>query len=763
MNRLRRSPIRSSRRSRASLAGGVYALTVSLAALHSGSVAAQATGERKDASASLDEITTIVVTARRVVEQIQDVPISINAIGAEELQARGIKDTLDVIRAMPGVSMARPNSGLLRITIRGIGSDARSPTVGYYLDDVPIGSVLQSDASGAPDPMAFDLERVEVLKGPQGTFYGASAMGGAIKFVSQRPQLGQFDYRLSGEASSTEGGDESYDGRAIVNVPFGEAVAGRVGVLYRDNGGFIDRVAGGQTTEGVTSINTVDQENANDSQTLMLRGSLLIEPTSTFRILPAVIHQENERDQADSFWESLPDFEQSNVVPAANDDTFDLYTLVMEKEFAGATLTSITGLFERDQEVTLDETFFIGGLVPPFATQPSQATAVSDYEYTTQEIRLTSGGEGPVSFVVGGFYSYDVLKAASDFFTQGATSLFGVPPVNGVEDVVFAQRTRSITKQQAVFGDLTYNWTDSFATGIGLRYYDYDQTFQRQADGLFNGGPSGSDEGAQSDGTVPHLTVSYKLAEDHLVYASATEGFRIGGTNPAVPTDLCQEDLSALGLAGAPSQFESDEVWSYEVGSKNTFLDARVVLNAALFHNDWKNLQQVVGLPGCGFSFEGNVGKAHSEGAELELRGRVAHGLDLGLGLAYTDSVIDEGAPGVNAQPGDRVLHTPKWTVNLGANYERPLSSGGRLFARADYQWRDEQFSTFDPVPGQVEGAYAVANVSAGYGHDRWTIRLFVNNVGNADPRFDYTEAQSNGVASTLRPRTIGVSLQVQR
>jgi outer membrane receptor protein involved in Fe transport len=745
-----------------SLLGGVYSLTLSLATLAPGSAAAQAAGERAaDTSSSLDEIATIVVTARRMVESIQDVPITINAISADELENRGIRDTLDVIRAVPGVSISRPNSGLLRITIRGIGSDASRPTVGYYMDDVPIGTT-QGDVTGAPDPMAFDLERVEVLKGPQGTFYGASAMGGAIKFVSQRPQLDQFDYKLDAEASSTHGGGETYDARAVVNVPLGDMVAGRVGVLYRDNGGFIDRVAGGQTSSGATSFNTIERENANTSQTTMLRGSLLIEPSSTFRILPAVIHQENERDQVDSFWESLPDFQQSNAVAEPNDDTFDLYTLLIEKEFGGVTLSSITGMFDRDQSLTQDFTFFIGALQPPFASQRSPSTSFTEYENTTQELRLSSSGEGPFSWAFGGFYSYDDLGSGQDVFTEGATGLFGLPPVNGVDDIVFTQRSRSITKQHAVFGDLTYNWTDRLATSVGLRYYEYDQSFSRQADGAFNGGPSGSDEAAKSDGTVPRVSVSYELADGHLAYASATQGFRIGGSNSVVPADLCADELAALGRASAPSQYEPDEVWSYELGSKNTFLDSRVVLNAAVFYNDWTKLQQVVDLRPCGFSFTGNVGAAHSQGVELELRARLTRQFDLATGVAYTNSVIDEGAPGVEAQPGDRVLHTPKWTVNVSANYERPLSSGGKLFARADYQWRDRQYASFSAIPGQVEDPYGVTNASVGFAHNRWSLRLFVDNIGNADPRLNTFDA-FNITASTLRPRTVGLKLNFQR
>jgi outer membrane receptor protein involved in Fe transport len=477
--------------------------------------------------------------------------------------------------------------------------------------------------------------------------------------------------------------------------------------------------------------------------------------------MPAVVHQDNERDQIDTFWESLPEFEQSNVVEQPNEDIFDLYTLALEKEFGGVTLSSITGLFERDQSQTGDFTFFVGGLVPPFAAQPSASNGFTDYENTSQELRLSSSGEGPFSWVFGGFYAYDVLESGQDVFTQGATSIFGVPPVNGIDDVVFTQRSHSTTKQQAAFGELGYDWTDRLATTVGLRYYEYDQTFRRQANGLFNGGSSGTDEDATADGTVSRVSASYELAEGHLAYLSATEGFRIGGSNSVVPSDLCSTDLTALGLTDAPSQYEPDEVWSYELGTKNMLLDSRVVLNAAVFYNDWTKLQQVVDLRSCGFSFTGNVGEAHSQGVEVEFRGRLTRDFDVAVGVAYTESLIDEGAPGVDAEPGDRVLHTPEWTVNLSANYERLLSSGRKLFARADYQWRDRQFGSFSPGVGE-EKAYGVTNVSLGFIHDKWALRLFVDNLENKDPRFNPFDS-FNLTASTLRPRTIGLKLTVQR
>jgi len=258
-------------------------------------------------------------------------------------------------------------------------------------------------------------------------------------------------------------------------------------------------------------------------------------------------------------------------------------------------------------------------------------------------------------------------------------------------DQVYLGRTRTITRQSALFGELTYSLTPKLDVTAGGRWFRINTELTRRADGLFNGGLSNDFSKGSETGFSPKGSVSYKLTEHDLVYVSANKGFRPGGGNGFVPTNNCAFDLATLGLSNAPSTYKSDSLWNYEIGSKNSFLDGQMVVNASGYYIDWKNIQQSVSLPNCGFAFIGNVGAAKVKGAEVELKFAVIRGLTLATSATYADAYLTQSAPGTQGQPGDPILSSPKLVVTASTDYRLSVASERVGFVHLDYQWHGSQ------------------------------------------------------------------------
>ncbi len=284
-------------------------------------------------------------------------------------------------------------------------------------------------------------------------------------------------------------------------------------------------------------------------------------------------------------------------------------------------------------------------------------------------------------------------------------------------------------------------------------------------------------------GFTPKIEVTGKFDHDHLVYALADKGFRPGGVNATVPSTLCATDLAALGLTSAPTSYRSDSLWNYEIGTKNTFPEQHLLLNGALFYLDWKNIQQTVNLPTCGFSFTGNVGAAAVKGAEFDARWTPVTGFTISAAGTYADAYITESSPGTEGQVGDPVLISPKWVLNGSLENKFNVLSGWPSFARVDYQWHGSQTQNFiqtittnaNPYtgvsfggprtienPGYLQPSYDQVNASVGVKSPRWSARFFIDNVTNERQLLNLTNVNSGGLqttAYTLTPRTIGISI----
>lgn len=744
-------------------------------------VAAQAASE---ANEDVDPQGGIIVTARKTGERLQDVPVTVNAVTADQLRDRGAADVKDVLRSIPGFSYSGTERGLSNYNIRGISTVASSPTVGIYLDDISLVTIATS-FSGAFDPVFFDMERLEVLKGPQGTLYGGNSMGGAIKYVSARPKINETEVSIAAGVAVTEHGGPSYNGEVVANVPLvADTLALRGGFFYRRDGGYIDNQPGNLRNSHYSStaspvytplvqdtLSTRSTSNQNYGDTFAARLSLEWQPDPSWSIRPQVFYQDYTLANAGQLFIDQPELTSSYRIKQPTYDKAGIYSLNIDKDLGRAKITSLTAYFDRKLSFVRDYSYFIGNLVPPLF--PLTARNVSDSRTKTfsQELRIASdNGPGTrFKWLLGLYYSNQDDRLVQAVNQPGAAAFVGA-------DLVYYGDTFTNTKQYAAFGEVTYTVLDGLDLTAGVRGFKIDQRVDILGDGPFNGGLTVvSGRKSSESGVNPKFGISYKVARDNLLYASAAKGFRPGGPNRfQINPVLCAADLNALGLTRAPDSFSSDNLWTYEVGTKNTFGNV-VTFNAAAFYSDWKKIQQQLNLTSCGFAFTGNAGTAEVKGAEIEGQVRLSPSFQIGGNATYTDATIKNAAPGTTARDGDMVQAVPKWMASAYAAFAHDLSNGWRLNMRGEYQYQSRARRSFDrvlsivyanavagttPNAAEFRQGFDVVNLSASLGKGGTEVRLYANNLLDARPLIDLDLTAGSDRATTIRPRTVGVELR---
>lgn len=727
----------------------------------------------------------IVVTARKSNERIQDVPVSLTAVSADSLRDRGAVDVKDVLRSVPGLANSGTERGLSRYSIRGLSTYASSPTVGIYLDDVSL-VTISTTFSGGYDPMFFDVQRLEVLKGPQGTLYGGSAMGGAIKYVSATPDPTRFSVDTAIGAAMTAHGGPSYNGEVVVNAPIVQDVlAIRAGFYYRHDGGYVDNVPGDMqdTLKSSTAfpiftpfrqdaLSGRRTKNQNFGDTYVGRLALEWRPDPSWVIRPQIFYQDFKQADTGQIFLGRSGMSSSYRIAQPSFDSAGIYSLNVEKDFGGVKATSLTAYFDRKFSYVRDYSFFIGGLVPALYANISRNVSDSDTGTFSQEVRLASnGGKGArFNWQVGAYYSDQDDRLIQSVNTAGAA------PIVGTELVYFGD-TFTNTKQYALFGEASYTLFDGFDVIAGVRVFKIDQRVDILGDGPFNGGLTEiKNRRSKEDGVNPKVGLSYKLAPDNMVYASAAKGFRPGGPNRfRINPDLCRADLDELGIDNAPDSFGSDNLWTYEAGTKNMFAGGKVMVNASAYFTDWKKIQQAIGLASCGFGFTDNIGSAEVKGFELEARVEPLRGFQIGGTAAYTKATVTEAVPGTSAHVGDPLPNVPKWMATAYAGYAVELPGMWNFDVRGEYQYQGKARYSFDPdlpvtFPGGIAGnipnpiefreSYQVVNLFASLSHNETAIRLYANNLFDVRPQLDVELGGGVDRFSTIRPRTIGIELR---
>ena len=665
------------------------------AALTTTAAAQSASAQDAGAAGTLEEI---VVTAQKRSESILSVPISITALGEADLARRGIKDLNDLASATPALQITSNNGfGYANVSIRGIASATGAATTGMYIDDTPIQE--RTDSLAPPiAPQMFDLERVEVLRGPQGTLFGAGSEGGTIRFITPAPSLTGTSVHARTELAYTEGGDPTYEAGLAGGAPLIDGTLGfRASAWYRDQGGYIDRVSRytGQVTD----------RNVNSSTTRAVRLALAWEPIDGLKITPAVFYQHSHMADVDQYWEERPKFQSEAKIAQPDDDKWTLSSLTIDYALPAFSIRSISSYTSRSNFQINDWSYVepsqlsaIG--IPGTASAPGSVDVPGLPGWTaamyadvyqdafTQELRFTSVDTADSRWSwVGGLYfqhtrlhrvrneheNLDQLTGA--LFGIPAVAFFGVPSLPG--PVGYAEDVTNTEQELAAFGNLSFKLTDALKLTVGTRVSRTEFHSQNFQDGPWNDGP-GFAEGTQKDTPVtPKVNLTYNLTPDNMLYATAAKGYRVGGGNPSYAGNfVCQIDLQG---ADAPAVYKSDSVWSYEIGTKNRLANGRADISASVFRIDWSNIQSLIFMPTCGNIYTDNLGKAVSQGGDLELHAEVAPGLRLSLSAGYTDAHYTQtttrvfgGGTVVLAANGEK-LPIPKVSGSAALYYEHAL------------------------------------------------------------------------------------------
>jgi outer membrane receptor protein involved in Fe transport len=768
---------------------------VSCVALWAGRAAADpspqdATTSAAAAPAEGSVLEEVIVTAQKRSEDIMTVPISIMAVSQTALQEQNVKDINDFSRIAPGVSLipsgqATTNSaqstGDRTVVIRGIGATAGSATTGIYLDDTPI----QGREAGTVYPEVFDLERIEVLRGPQGTLFGAGSEGGTVRFITPTPSLTQMSVYGHSEASFTQGGDPSFELGVAAGGPVVDNTVGiRASLWTRYDGGYIDRYN--------FFTNEQSAQNTNSIDSYVGHISMLAKATDRLTITPSIYFQRINRADSDVWWNTKGVDQSYYNIPQPTTEQLYLPSLSVDYGFDSFSVKSITSYYSR-QQTGVNEFFhsskqelFYAAVPNYFLSDQIQRTQ-DDF---TQEIRFTSASDQRLTWVAGiyfannreGYHELEVEPEANQLWlaTTGYDILdfFGVPEING--DISYRDN-RVITEQElAEYGDATLKITDHFNLTAGVRGSHTKFSFNETSDGPFGVGadllPLVTSGGSSEHPVTPKFGASYDLSNG-LVYVSVAKGYRIGGANQLLP-NICQAQLLSLGVHGAAPPYSSDSIWSYEAGFKARLADNKLLLSASAFWINWSRIQGIIPLNSCAYSYTGNFGTAASKGFDLQLLYEPINGLEISGSVAMTDARYTQTVPvpGDNTQllvkDGDPLLFTPKWQGTAGLQYSWPIPGGMNAYARTDATYTGDYVRTYSEgvngYIGTIRDGQALTEVKlrAGVRNKTWDAALFVKNLtDNQTPLAEDvgTVEGSYGAmairATSLQPRTIGVAV----
>lgn len=746
-----------------------------------GVVGAQSDDERRS--------TDIVVTASKRRERAQDVALSITAISGETLEKQGAQGMSDYLQAQPSVVIQDRGPARNQIVIRGLATTVafENPTIAFYLDEVPVTNGLGFGANGFPDLKAFDFNRVEVLRGPQGTLYGAGSMGGTVKLVPNAPDQDRLSVHGELGVASTDGAAGSYHAGVAANLPVADGVALRVvGYRYRQ-GGFVDNVYAGSpdptlpvaelggpswSDVGVSSFGVParNEKNVNRVDTTGGRAYLLFDRGGPLSLRLGGLYQDQKAGGLPEAVPTVGEFGQNRFTAERLRDRFQLYDALIKYDLGQAELTSSTSYLIRKQRQARDVSSF-------FLTSPIALIDDNNNRTFVQELRLASTDDGRFRWLVGGYYQRTKADALQNAewrgtdaslveFTSLLTALGAVPAPVMPGGALYLRDDHNRAHQVAAFGEISYAITDQVRATAGLRWSRYKRTTAALADGAFNGGLTTDDLSGSEKTLTPKFEIEYRANRDHLHYARVAKGFRPGAPNQPLPT-TCAADLAGLGLAAVPASLKSDNLWSYELGSKNSFNGGRTRMNLAAYYIDWRDIQTSFLLPGCGFSFASNAGRARSQGVEVELAHQLFSALSLSVQASYTDATLREDSPagtGIGGRKGDRLPGIPRWTLTGGAEYQFALGDQ-EAFLRGDVRYIGGYLNRFPAdIRGLVEpaGDYVTVDMRAG-AEVRNGIRaeVFASNLFNArqDILIDTELPDSRRVVG--RPRTVGLTLRM--
>jgi iron complex outermembrane recepter protein len=763
-------------------------MLTALAAALSAPPCARADADAGAESSQVTSLEEVVVTATRREESIERVPISINALSQNDLAQAGIKDITDLAAATPGLEFGISGNGFssqfTSLTIRGMNSNTGSPVVGVYLDDTPLQTRYSGSGvalTGMPYPVVFDLNRIEVERGPQGTLFGADSEAGAVRYITNQPSVTEFSGFTHEELAETEKGGLSYEVGAAAGGPIVDNVLGfRVSAYDRQDGGYVDLV------DPITR--DVVTPNSNTNRKDAFRGALLFE-TDGLKITPSLHYQEYKQGDSGRFYPIFSDvsdgyFAGGRLLPERADDRLAVASLKVEAALSFADLTSATSYTSRHNAGTLDAGAGDGAYDAPIgygsplgAPFPVSPTNVSDTWYgqhmhaITEEVRLVSNKpQAFINWVGGIFFDH---RAQQDYQYQYSPSAILYSPL-GTQ--VYNYDETSYDDQIAAYAQIDAHLSEKWTLTLGERVARVKTNMiERVVPNLFFevGIPPVTNVTVKETPSTPKMTLTYQADLHNLYYASIGEGFRLGGGNAGL--------ASICSVTSAADTFKSDHDWSYEVGAKNGLFDDRLQIDTSVFHILWYDIQQAELVPNCGGVYTNNVGYAVSNGFDLSAHALITQHLRLNLNIGYADAHFTGTVLGPGGNPivenGDSIGLVPQvnapWNVNTSAVYDVPLSHGDGLQFRADYQYQSRNPGPFlteivgssNYFPGLPPNPPThLTNARVTYTRGKVEAAAFVNNVFDAHPLLGAYQDAPNEVLTTFntfRPRTVGVSLNI--
>lgn len=714
---------------------------------------APALAQDQASSAQATTLDTITVTAQKRAEPLKEVPMAISVVDASKMADRGAVQLTDYFSQVPGLSINARGAGRTQLILRGISTGGGgNPTVGITIDDAPYGS---SSSRGGGDFMVPDLDpaelqHIEVLKGPQGTLYGASSMGGLLKYVTVAPDTSQTSGRVQFDASSN-GGDHGFGVRSSVNLPLvQDKFALRVSVFQREDPGYID-----DTLQG--------RENVNDA---MVRGGRLAafwQAADNVTVRASAMLQ-NSRSGATPNEDVRFDYSTLNGdythERLAGTDGFEgssrFYDATVNVDLGWASFDSISAYGQHRHDGPQDVTGTFGGLAGMIFGRPGMGVVIDNLLSTdkfSQEFRLASKpSDSPFGWMLGAFYTREK--------SEGRQRLRVVDPVTGNEvglPYMYNASTPSTFDEKALFANVSYQFTDRFDLQVGGRYSRNNERYNEYIDGPLNGGFSENSGSSGENVFTYSLTPRFKLSEQLMVYGRVATGYRAGGQNQTL----------GLSVEEIPSAYDSDSLVNYEIGLKGEFFDRSLTLDTSLFYIDWSDIQLRQVDQSTGESYYANGGKAKSQGIEASLAWRPVAGLTVTGSAALTDAVLQEDTrAGTYGLRGDRLPYSAKRTGSLSVVKDFMVGDNLLAFVGGNITYLGDRLAPFNNVattPRFVMPAYTTGDINGGLQGDNWTLSLFVKNVTDekgylsATPRNSTTGLSAYG-AGLIQPRTYGVS-----
>ncbi len=741
----------------------------------SGPVIAQTADTSKATSEQVSALDDIVVTATRRDASINDVPLSIQALGAEDLAEQGAFDFNSYSRSVTGLSSLDRGPGQQLVTIRGVSSDTSvtntdapesKETTAIYFDETPV-----SLSGYNPDLQLVDINRVEVLKGPQGTLFGAGALAGAIRIITNTPDLDDFGGHAEVDYSDYEGGGQNSAGNVVLNLPIiTDALALRVVGYSRDEAGFIDNVG----LDGDAAAGRI-QENVNSASIRGGRVQLRYAPSTMVDATLKLIRQETHLAGTQNVdvdpsrggtpnadipaGRILSDREQYRRGAEPYDDEITILNGDVALHFDAFDLISSTSYIERDQTADIDFSNFlpvafgIGRL-----SRPGMLYNQTEVEDFTQEVRLVSSDpDHAFQWIAGAFYNQQSKAFGQDLVSQGINADNG--GAFGSDNLLSTVATFE-DEQFALFGEASYRWGDLTATA-GLRYFRFKSVYDIVGDGAALGGPKSLiGRVTEDDGFNPKFSLSYAPDDDRLFYAQAARGFRLGGINDPLLSFCSPDDVASY-----VDDFGSDSLWNYEAGAKVGWLDRRVQTNLSVYRIDWQDVPITRALS-CGISNVTTAGALEINGFEFDASAQLTSFWRLSGGFSFSDATISEIDPAVSASTGivegERSAGVAPWNANLTSSFETPMDWGGFLYANATYQYVGKIFN----YPGALDPRrfeqpdYEIVSLRLGVRRENWDASVFVNNVFDERALLFRDRILGETRDSINRPRTIGINIK---